>query len=192
MRFSRRLTLGLSLALPLAVAAAIAVPQIATAAPATHATSHSSMGGWWTTQYGWTDNSPPGPQIAHQGCKTPGGKTINAANYGGNGSYAEPLVMAWPTDLNGPFCQIGYVPWLKRYYIHADQCNPCGGQNTHHWDLWMGGDRNSTKAPEHAALLKCEAKGTSSKNVTVILSPSKTEPVTTTPLFTPPTTCNVP
>jgi hypothetical protein len=52
----------------------------------------------------------------------------------------------------------------------------------------MGGDANSTSQPEKSALLNCENAWT--QNNTVITSPPSNEPVDTTPLFTPPTTCH--
>jgi hypothetical protein len=62
------------------------------------------------------------------------------------------------------------------------------GVNTKHVDLWMGGDKNSTSNPEKSALLACEDKWT--RTTTVILNPPSNEPVDTTALFTPPTTCH--
>jgi hypothetical protein len=60
--------------------------------------------------------------------------------------------------------------------------------NTNHVDLWMGGDASSTHNPEKKALLHCEDKWT--RHATVILNPPSNEPVDTTALFTPPTTCH--
>jgi hypothetical protein len=183
----RFLVLGVAVAAPAAVLAGLLVPSGSAAnANVVHASTSST---YYTTFYGWVDNSPPGPAIAYTGCTTPGGQKVKSDVYtGNNGTYNDPLVMAWPNDLNGPWCQIGYVPFLKKYFIHADQCNPCGGVNTDHWDLWMGGDKNSTSNPEKKALLACEDKWTGHN--TIILNPSSSEPVDTTPLFTPPTTCH--
>jgi hypothetical protein len=144
-------------------------------AAAPHSTSVSD----WTTFYGWVDNSPPGGAIAHP---------CIHQTAGGVGTYANPVTYADPQDLNGPWCQIIYIPSLKKYFIHEDQCDPCGGQNTSHVDLWMGGDSSSTSNPEKKALLACEDTWTTT--TTVIENPSTTEPVDTTPLFTPPTTCH--
>jgi hypothetical protein len=133
----------------------------------------------YVTFYGWVDNSPPGAGIAHP---------CIHQEAGGVGTYGDPVTFAEPIDLHGPWCQIIYVPFLKKYFIHEDQCHPCGRVNTKHVDLWMGGDKNSTKQPEKRALLHCEDEWT--RHSTVILNPPSTEPVDTTPLFTPPTTCH--
>jgi hypothetical protein len=133
----------------------------------------------YVTFYGYVDNSPPGRAIAHP---------CIHSQAGGVGTFSNPVTFAEPNDLNGPWCQIIYVPFLKKYFMHEDQCNPCGGVNSNHVDLWMGGDSRSTHNPEKAALLNCEDKWT--QHNTVILSPPSNEPVDTTPLFTPQTTCH--
>lgn len=166
----------------LAIASAIGLLLVfgglAQAGPANAATASKSVN-YWATFYGWVDNSPPGPAIAHP---------CIHAHAGGIGTYSNPVTFAEPMDLNGPWCQKIYVPFLKKYFIHEDQCDPCGGVDTAHVDLWMGGDQASVHNPEKAALLGCENKWT--RHATVILNPPANEPVDTTALFTPPGTCH--
>jgi hypothetical protein len=184
----RFLVVGLAVVAPVALVLGLVLPGSANA----KVTPQSTMNNWWTTFYGFIDNSPPGTQIFTTKCHTPGGAHVTAATYPGeNGTYKDPVVMAWPHKVPvgaNQYCQIGYVPDLKKYFIHADLCDPCGGNNSTHWDLWMGGDSGSTHNPEKAALLNCENKWT--VHTTVILNPPTNEPVDTTPLFTPPTTCH--
>ena len=68
------------------------------------------------TLYGYVDNSPPGTDIAHP-CGTRQGA-------GGTGTYADPITFA--TDVQEmAWCQVIYVPYMERYFIHEDECSEC-------------------------------------------------------------------
>lgn len=142
------------------------------------------------TLYGFTDNSPPGTAIAH-----PCGSRQGA---GGTGTYADPVTFATSVK-ELPWCEIIYVPYMQRYFIHEDECSECDrGWNKAHkyrFDMWAGGDQASIHNPEKKALLKCESTWTRAnslrdkKNPTITLDPPSNLPVTTAPIFSPPGTC---
>ena len=131
----RFLVLGLAVATPAALATGLLLPSAAHAkvAPASKSVTD------YVTFYGWVDNSPPGAGIAHP---------CIHQQAGGTGTFSDPVTFAEHIDLHGPWCQQIYVPFLKKYFIHEDQCNPCGGVPNNHVDLWMGGDAASTHNPE--------------------------------------------
>jgi hypothetical protein len=144
------------------------------------------------TLYGWADNSPPGPVIAHP-C------LHNAA--GGIGTFSNPVTFA--TDVNElGWCQVIYVPYMKRYFIHEDECSECDrdwtASHLYRFDMWAGGDANSRKAPEKKALRACESTWTRANSIsdpanpTIIVDPPSGLPVTTTPIFSGPTRCWTP
>ena len=141
------------------------------------------------TLYGWVDNSPPGPGIAHP-CLHP--------RAGGRGTFTDPVTFA--TDvLESPWCQVIYVPYMKRYFVHEDECSECDVDwnrlHKYRFDMWAGGDARSLHPPERGALLRCESKWTRGNSIndpanpTVVVDPPPNLPVTTTPIFSPPTTC---
>ncbi len=145
------------------------------------------------TLYGYVDNSPPGPVIAH-----PCGARQRA---GGTGTYADPITFA--TDVNEmPWCEIIYVPYMERYFIHEDECSECDTDwnkfDLYRFDMWAGGDSASLQEPERHALLACESTWTRGDwvadpdNPVVMINPPSNLPVTTTPIFSAPTSCWTP
>jgi hypothetical protein len=144
------------------------------------------------TLYGWADNSPPGPDIANP---------CIHASAGGVGTYANPITFA--TDVAElPWCEIIYVPYMKRYFIHEDECSQCDYDWSHfhlyRFDMWAGGDTNSRRAPEKKALRACESTWTRADSVTdphnptIIVNPPSDLTVTTAPIFSAPTSCWTP
>jgi hypothetical protein len=165
-----------------------AVVGVLAAPTAAHAQSPTNVQAFMTL-YGWADNSPPGPDIAHP---------CIHGSAGGVGTYSDPITFA--TDVNElGWCQIIYVPYMQRYFIHEDECSECdanwNAQHQYRFDMWAGGDANSTHRPERRALLKCESTWTRGNSIddpnnpTVIVDPPTDEPVTTAPIFSPPTSC---
>ncbi|HTZ07604.1 MAG TPA: Ig domain-containing protein [Acidimicrobiales bacterium] len=193
----RRLLRGTGL-LALAVAAlTVGVPVVA---GASGATTPAGTAGVRTAQgpsdvrafmtlYGWADNSPPGPDIAH-GC-------IHATA-GGVGSYTDPITFATDVAELG-WCVEIYVPYMQRYFIHEDECSQCdadwNAEHLYRFDMWAGGDAAAVHQPEKKALLHCESTWTRADSVTdpdnptVIVDPPSGLPVTTAPVFSPTTGC---
>src|SRR5579859_6450435 len=102
----------------------------------------------FATLYGWVDNSPPG-----------NGTSAGSGHAGGVGTFANPLTFA--TDVAElPYNTKIYYPFLKKYFVHQDECTECDSDWKHlhkyRIDFWAGGDKNSVRNPEKAALLSCE------------------------------------
>jgi len=139
----------------------------------------------YVTLYGWVDNSPPGNGIS-------GGRIHSHA--GGTGTYSDPVTFATSTK-ELPYGTIVYYPYLKKYFIHEDECVECdhdwNSGKKWHIDLWAGGDKNSTRNPEKSALLNCEDALT--RTGQIIINPASNLPVDTKPIFDPKTrTCHHP
>ena len=175
----------------LLVLCALAVTLSVLGAP-TRASAQSNVTAFMTL-YGWADNSPPGPIIAHPNCANGG-----HGSAGGTGTFSDPVTFA--TDVNElGWCHLIYVPYMKRYFIHEDECSECDSNwssfHLYRFDMWAGGDASSRKRPEKRALRACESMWTRANSIadpnnpTVIVDPPSNLPVTTAPIFSAPTTC---
>lgn len=171
-----------------ALAVALSVFGAPTAASAQGPTNVKAF----MTLYGWADNSPPGPGIAHP---------CLHSTAGGVGTFSNPVTFA--TDVNElGWCQVIYVPYMKRYFIHEDECSECDSDwaryHLYRFDMWAGGDAKSRIAPEKKALRACESTWTRADSIndpanpTVVVDPPSDLPVTTVPIFTGPTSCWTP
>jgi 3D (Asp-Asp-Asp) domain-containing protein len=137
------------------------------------------------TFYGWDDNSPPGNAIAYP--KSAGYPTVHDAA-GGTGTYADPITFATdPTEL--PPGTILYAPFIQKYLVMEDVCGQCEtdwASGQWHIDIWM----NSNGTEQASSLFACEDTWTQS-TTPILMSPSPTLTVDTTPLFDPSTnTCS--
>jgi hypothetical protein len=141
------------------------------------------------TLYGYADNSPPGRAIAHPCLHKVAG---------GTGTFKDPITFA--TDVREVrWCQKIYVPYMKRYFIHEDECVECDHDwaklRKYRFDMWIGGDSASAHNPERAALFKCESTWTRANaindvhNPIITINPKAGLPVTTARIFSPPTSC---
>ncbi|KAM0523842.1 hypothetical protein ACHAPE_001094 [Trichoderma viride] len=133
------------------------------------------------TFYGWPDNSPPGPGTAYD-C---GGRNYVA---GGSGTYDDPITIA-TAESELSVCEIVYIPLLKKYGRHEDDCTQCesdwnSGQA--HIDIWTGS--NSSGGGD--AQIDCEDNLTSGGQYSIVRQPATDLEVDTTSLFVPPSTCN--
>lgn len=177
-----------------AVAVSVAFGLPAGAAPASGGASSRSSATTTSVQsymtlYGYVDNSPPGPGIAHPCLHSQAGRT---------GTYADPITFATDVAELG-WCTVIYVPYMQRYFIHEDECSQCdrdwSTSHLYRFDMWAGGDASSLMQPERRALLSCEGtwtranSSTDPANPTILINPQPGLPVTTAPIFAAPTSC---
>jgi len=124
----------------------------------------------YCTCYGWLDNDPPGGAIAYPQIHS---------TAGGSGTYSNPITFATDKSELKPGTKV-YVSYLKKYFIMEDDCAQCDSDwnksKKRHIDLWAGGKSNSGNA-----LFNCEDSLT--RNASVIVNPSSSLSVNTTPLF---------
>ena len=118
------------------------------------------------------------------------------------GTYANPITFA--TDVNElGWCQIIYVPYMKRYFIHEDECSECDAQLERLAPLplrHVGRGRGSvaSPSPERRRCGPVRARGPVPTRWPIRTTrPSwsirrRTCPVTTAPIFSGPTTCWTP
>ena len=170
----RFLVLGLAAAAPAALALGLLVPGAvqATVAPASSSVTD------YVTFYGWVDNSPPSAD--RPSLHPPGGRRCRHLYQPGHLRGAHRPARTVVPD---------HLRTIPEEVLHSrGPVQSVWRCQLNHVDLWMGGDQHSKGQPEKKALLKCEDQWT--QHNTVILHPPSTEPVDTTPLFTPPTTCH--
>jgi len=183
---ARRIRLGLTLVVLIlgVVGVSTTTASGSSLAPASTSSVHAFM-----TLYGYVDNSPSGTDIAHP--------CLHQAA-GGTGTFADPITFATDVD-ELPWCAVIYVPYMKRYFIHEDECSECDRDWTnlhlYRFDMWAGGDAASLRQPERRALIRCESTWTRANsttdpdNPTIVVDPPSNLPVTTAPIFSPPTSC---
>ena len=130
--------------------------------------SASTSQNMYVTLYGWPDNSPPGD-----------GTAFGSGHAGGTGTYSDPVTFATDQDELAPGTRV-YYPYLHRYFIMQDECVECDqdwANGKWHIDLWIGGEGGNT-----TDVINCEDALTQD-SAQVIINPSSSEPVDTTPLF---------
>lgn len=141
------------------------------------------------TFYGFNDNSAQSEQdhgSADIGFpKNEGNPTLHNLATEGKGTFHDPITFAARDNDHKtfPVGSVIYVPLTQKYYIMEDQCGDTDQQGclngTHHVDLWMG--------PQHASngtvLGNCEDNNTPGNSVQVIINPSPSLQVDTTPEF---------
>jgi hypothetical protein len=140
------------------------------------------------TWYGFNDNSGQTEQqhgsaaIGHP--RNAGNPTLHNQATEGRGSFDDPITFAARNNDQAtfPIGSVIYVPLTQKYYIMEDTCGDTNTQGclngTHHVDLWMGPPQASG-----SALPNCENKNTPGGAVQVIINPSPSLPVDTTPEF---------
>jgi len=141
------------------------------------------------TWYGFNDNSDQlesqhnAATIAHP--RNAGNHTLHNLATEGRGTFQDPITFAArDNDLRTfPIGSVIYVPLTQKYYIMEDSCGDNDPQGclhgTHHVDLWMGPQHTSNDT----ALGDCEDNSTPANSVQVIINPSPSLPVDSTPEF---------
>lgn len=140
---------------------------------------------FYVTYYGWPDNDPPGNAIAYPKNRYSNTLHDTAA---GIGTYANPITFASDSE-HITIGKIYYVIYLRKYIVMEDLCVGCVNSwnaSEKHIDIWIESSPNFKDE-----LFACQRKLTR-RNVEVIIDPSSTFPVDTTPLFNQQTgKCNI-
>jgi hypothetical protein len=130
--------------------------------------SCTKIGDMTHTFYGYPDNSPAGPAIAHD-C----GRGYSA---GGTGTYSDPLTFASATS-EFSWCEIIYDPYTKKYLRMEDDCEQCEtdwSNGIWHIDVWTG----STTVNGGQDQINCEDDLTpEERSQTIVRRPDSTYPV---------------
>ena len=147
------------------------------------------------TLYGYADNSPPGTD------DRPSLPSAGTARPVGWGPYTDPVTFATDVEELG-WCQIIYVPYMKRYFIHEDECSQCdtdwstrtstastcGREGTPGRDVSR---RRVPSTPVRAPGQRADSV-TDPDDPTIMIDPPVGLPVTTAPIFSAPSTCWTP
>lgn len=144
----------------------------------------------YLTWYGYNDNSGAtenqhgSADIAYP--QNAGYPTLHNLATEGKGTYTDPITFAARPDdqVAFPIGSVIYVPFTHKYYIMEDECGDNDPQGclhgTHHVDLWMG----PQSASNSTDLENCEDNNTPGNSVQVVINPSPSLTVDTTPEFT--------
>lgn len=143
----------------------------------------------YLTFYGYNDNSGAtenqhgSADIAYP--KNAGYPTPHNLATEGKGTYTDPVTFAARDNdqKTFPIGSVIYVPLVRKYFVMEDQCGDNDPQGclhgSHHVDLWLG----PQSASDSTALGNCEDNSTPSGTVKVVINPSSTLTVDTTPMF---------
>jgi hypothetical protein len=141
------------------------------------------------TWYGFNDNSGQTEQQYSAAVirfpRNDGNPTLHNLATEGKGTFKDPITFAVRDNDHRtfPVGDVIYVPLTQKYYIMEDLCGDTDQQGclngAHHVDLWMGPPHTSNDT----ALTNCADKGTPGNTVQVIINPSPSLPVDTTPEF---------
>jgi 3D (Asp-Asp-Asp) domain-containing protein len=139
------------------------------------------------TWYGFDNNpSSANPQgsaaiLYPQSANNP---TLHNTATEGTGTFNDPITFATRVDdqQTFPIGSVIYVPMTQKYYIMEDACNAAKQQSCakgdHQVQLWMGPPQAGGNA-----LMNCENKNTPASSLDVVLNPSPSMQVDTTPEF---------